>query len=312
MTTEAPDSAAVSDDEFSNAFEDATAEAPAPAAEAPAPAAEAPAPAAEAPAPAAEAPAPAAEAPAPAAEAPAPAAEETPEQLRARIAELDAALAAARTPVPAPVAQQPKPQAAPDPAPAPEQVPVYTKEEEGAIAKYREDWPDIAAAEALVRRKEYREIVAYVFEQVQASIAPVMEYYQTRSGRDQYADILSVVPDYDAVRDKAVAWAQADTQPAYMKDAFAKVIAEGTPADVADLIARYKKDVGYSAPAAPVPAPATAMPAAAVKPVAALSPAAQKAAGTLTVVKTSRSVQTEGSDPNDFDAAFAEATRAAR
>ena len=219
-------------------------------------------------------------------------------------------MAAARTPVPAPVAQHPK--AEPAPTPAPEQVPVYTKEEEGAIAKYREDWPDIAAAEALVRRKEYREVVAYVFEQVQASIAPVMEYYQTRSGRDQYADILSVVPDYDVVRDKAVAWAQADTQPAYMKAAFAKVIAEGTPADVADLISRYKKDVGYAAPAAPAPAPATAMPAAAVKPVAALSPAAQKAAGTLTVVKTSRSVQTEGSDPNDFDAAFVEATRAAR
>jgi hypothetical protein len=56
-------------------------------------------------------------------------------------------------------------------------------------------------------------------------------------------------------------------------------------------------------------APPAVVPAAvgAVKPSAPLSGAAIKAAGTLKVVKTSRSVQSESADPNDFNAAFSEA-----
>lgn len=225
------------------------------------------------------------------------------EDYKARIAELEAQIAAkASEPVAPQVQAAPQPVAA---APAPE-VPLYTKDEEATITKYREDWPDIAQAEELVRRKEYREVVQYVFDQVTAMVAPVMSYYQNRSGKDQYSDITALVPDYDQVRDKAVAWATADTQPAYLKAAFSKVVAEGSPAEVADLIARYKKDTGF------VAEQPKAVGAVQPKPQAPLSEPAKKAAAALTVVKSSRSVQSEAADPNDFDAAFAEATRAIR
>ena len=226
---------------------------------------------------------------------------ETPEQIRIR--ELETALAEAKkTPVAAaPVVDKPV-----------EAPPLYTDDETASIAKYHKDWPDIAQAEALVRRKEYAEVVGHIFNEIQKAYGPVLEYYQTRSGRDQYTDILGLVPDYDAIRDKAVAWATADTQPAYLKTAFAKVIESGSADEVADLVARFKKETNYVAPASASPAatPAATSGGAVVAPKTptVLTEAAKKAAAKLSVVQTSRSVQTEGPDPNDFDAAFAEAT----
>lgn len=323
-----PTEVAAADDDFSKAFDELTlptGTAPAPAAAAaditdvvakaePAPAGAAPAAGdagAAAPAPAAAAePAPAAAAPA-VPEAPAPANPEpvvNPE-IAALQAEI-AALKAAQTAAPAP--------AAPTPEPAPAAVPVYTDAEAAIIAKYKEDWPDIQAGEALVRRAEYRELVGYVFDQVRQQLAPVMEFTQSQSGRTQYSDLVALVPDYDAVRDKTLEWINA--QPAYLKAAYQAVADTGTPADVADLINRFKKETGYvsptqSAPAAPAAAaPAAAAPAAkpaTAKPAAALPAAAAAAAANLRVVKSGRTEPgTAAADPDDFDAAFAEFSKA--
>ncbi len=185
-------------------------------------------------------------------------------------------------------------------------TPSYTPEEQAVLAKYEADWPEIAKAEKLARRAEYQDVVAHIFAEVQRVYSPLLDYYQNRSGKDHYAEIIDLVPDYSTVRDKAVAWATAETQPAYLKAAFEKVIAEGSPADVADMVGRFKAATNYAAPAGTVVAPASG--AAPVKTVAPLSEPAKKAAANLSVVKTSRSVQSEGADPNDFDAAFAEAT----
>ena len=201
-------------------------------------------------------------------------------------AELDALKAAqAAQPAPAPVAEQ---------APAPE-APLYTADETAALAKYQEDWPDISKGEALLRRAEYKELVQYVFQQVEARFNPVLEYVQEAAPKTQYSEIVRLVPDYDEVRDKTLAWV--DTQPAYLKAAYQSVTQNGSAADVADLISRFKKETGYhavapTAPAAPV-APA-------------LPPAAQKAAAKLAVVPTTRTGQTAGKDENDYDGSFAE------
>lgn len=213
------------------------------------------------------------------------------------MAQLEAELAALKTakeaPPPAPA------------APAPAEQPVYTADEQAIIDKYRTDWPDIAQGEALARRAEYRQLVSYVFDQVRQQIEPIQQFATRQQGRTQYDDIVELVPDYDDVRDKVLEWVE--TQPEYLKAAFKKVAAEGTPADVADLITRYKKETGQAEPAAAAPAAAPAAPAApaAAPAAAALPPAAAAAAKSLRVVKSGRSEPTPGSDPNDFDGAFA-------
>ena len=188
-------------------------------------------------------------------------------------------------------AAQPKPAAE-----AP--VDIYTADEKTVLAKYKEDWPDIAAAEALARRAESRELVSYVFQQVESKYAPALEYVNNRSGHDQYSDIVALVPDYDAVRDKTLAWVA--TQPDWLKAAYTKVAEDGTPAEVAGLINLYKKENNIAAPApTPTPAPVPAAPV-----VAAITPAAKAAAAKLTVVKSGRSeAGTATEDP--CDSAFA-------
>ena len=290
------------EDDFANAFAALNTPAdPAPADPAPAdPAPADPAPADPAPtdpAPVDPAPVdPAPADPAPVDPAPAPAAPD----VSAEIAGLKAQIEALKTAAPA---ASPAP-ADPDPAPAA----VYTPEEQASIDAYRAAWPDIQAGEALVRRAEYRELVGYIFEQVRGQLDPALTFYQSQQGRTQYSDIVSLVPDYDAVRDKTLAWV--DTQPEYLKKAYQEVANTGSASDVADLINRFKKDTGYAAPAAAAVPPAAALPAAAAAPPAAALPAAAAAAVSgLRVVKSGRAEPAAAADPNDFDSAFVEFTK---
>jgi hypothetical protein len=180
-----------------------------------------------------------------------------------------------------------------EPAPA---APLFSADETAALAKYQEDWPDIAKGEALLRRAEYRDLVGYIFQQVEQRYAPALDYMNSRSGHDQYSDITALVPDYDAVRDKAIAWV--DTQPAWLKATLQKVTSDGSPEEVAGLIAMYKKETGYAVPVTPL----IVAPAAKAAPV--LPPAAKKAAVSLAAVKSGRSEQGTAEE-DDFDSAFA-------
>lgn len=209
-----------------------------------------------------------------------------------RIAELEAQLAARPAiPAVAPVATGPVAPAA--------AAPIYTADEAATIEKYQKDWPDIHAGEALVRRAEYRDLVGYIFEQVRSQLDPLVALSQTQQGRTQYTDLVQLVPDYDDVRDKTLAWV--DTQPAYLKKAYQEVANGGSPSDVADLINRFKKETGYAAPAT-VAAPVAAAPAAP----AGLPAAAKAAVATLRVVQSARSAPSAGADPDDFAGAFKE------
>lgn len=225
----------------------------------------------------------------PTAEVPAPAID-----YAAEVARLNSELEEARKAPPAPA---PAPAAAVEP-------PVYSADESAAITKYKEDWADVARGEELIRRKEYKELVGYIFDQVKQYTAPMADFVETRSGKDQYTDIVGLVPDYDAVRDSAIAWV--NTQPEYLKKAYTDVVANGTAKDVADLITRFKKETNYAAPvkagattvAVPIPAPVAGMPAA--------DPKKAAAAAGLKLVAGKRSEQSDGPDPNDFAAGFAE------
>jgi hypothetical protein len=186
----------------------------------------------------------------------------------------------------------------PEPAPAPIAQPdLYSAEEKEALTAYEKDWPEIARAEALRRRAEYREMLAYVFNEVAKVTTPLEQAIAAVSTSTYERDIYDLVPDYDEYRDATIAWAQDKSQPAYLQAAFNHVIKEGTVEEVADLIGRYKQAKGITAPAAP------AQPA---KQDTELPAAAKQAAASLAPVRSKRSSVISSGSPSDFDGAFAE------
>lgn len=241
-----------------------------------------------------------------------------------QFAALQAELAALKKQSAAP-AEQPRTE-----QPRAEPPPLYTADEQAVIEGYLKEWPDVAKGEALMRRAEYSQLVKYVFDQFAPRLDALESSQTSVSTRTQYQDIVSLVPDYDTVRDATLAWI--DTQPGYLKSAYQKVAEEGSPQDVADLITRFKKETGYVAgrtgtsatpatPAAAAPAGtgATAAPTGSAQAAgaqgaaasagavsASLPAAAQAAAAALKPVKTTRSEPVSSPDPNDFDAAFKE------
>lgn len=184
------------------------------------------------------------------------------------------------------------------PAPAPaapvaEAPALYTAEEESFLTSYQKDWPDVAKAEALVRRAEYRDLVGFVFREIAAQLNPLTQTVQVLSERTHFSDLTNTVTDYNDVRDKVVEWV--DTQPVYLQVAYKHVIQQGTVEEVADLIGRYKQATGT---ALSPPAPVAKDPE--------LPSATKQAAASLAPVSSKRSVVPQQDDPNDFESAFAQ------
>lgn len=180
---------------------------------------------------------------------------------------------------------------------APEQpASPYTEDEVAFVQNYIKEWPDVHRAEALIRRGEAQQLLNFVFNEVAKEIRPMMEQVQVLAQRAQLTDLTTTVPDYDVVRDQVIDWV--DTQPAYLQDAYKRVIDNGSVAEVADLIGRYKRETGVPATqVAPAPAPK--------KPDTELPPATKQAAAALAPVSSKRTVIPQAVDPTDFEAAFA-------
>ena len=190
--------------------------------------------------------------------------------------------------------EQPKPQ----PQPQPEPQEVYTAEEKAVLAKYVEEYPEIAAAERLSRRQEYQTIIAYTLNEVVGMIAPVMRAQQDMLAERHLQNLQTGIPDYsDELVDKVAEWA--DKQPSYLRKAYLDVIQNGDDQDVKDLVARYKAETGTpqmqkpAAPAAPAAKPE-------------LPAQAKKAAAALAPVRSQRSGGAPQVQPTGFDDAFAQ------
>lgn len=193
--------------------------------------------------------------------------------------------------------RQPQQESKPAPAPTQEaptqEQAVYTPEEQAFLAEYEKDWPDVAKAEALRRRAEYRELVGYVFNEIAREFGPLMENMHTLLQRTQLQDIREKVQDYDTVRDNVLAWVE--KQPAYLQSAYKHVIQQGTPDEIADLVGRYKREVGGGTTSSTTRKSETELPS-----------ATKQAAASLAPVSSKRSAVIQGTDPNDFDGAFSE------
>jgi len=190
----------------------------------------------------------------------------------------------------------PEPQEAQQPEAQPEPE-IYTAEEKKLLEDYRKDWPDVAKAEALSRRQEYHQLVQHVFTEVSKALMPINDTVQTLSERSHLQELESNVEDYGDIRDKVVEWVE--TQPAYLQNAYNHVIEQGTATEVVDLIERYRRETGATAPTAAPPATAPR------KKERNLPEATKKAVASLAPVSSKRSVIPSRDDPNDFDGAFA-------
>ncbi len=198
------------------------------------------------------------------------------------------------------VKDRPAPAAAPTPEPEPE---LYSAEEKALLAKYEEEWPDVARAETLRRKGEYRELVGYMFREVAGPLGPLLERVDALAQRTHLSDLQTRVSGYEDIRDKVVDWVE--TQPAYLKAAYTQVVNQGTVDEVADLIDRWRKETGVA-----VTPPPRAPAAPARKAEAELPPAAKQAAAALAPVSSKRSAVVAGVDPEDFDSAFRMAAEA--
>lgn len=230
---------------------------------------------------------------------PTPAPVETPTPTPAPVDDVAARLAAAE----AELEKLRNPTPTPSPTPAPVESPLYSAEEQALLDGYMKDWDTVAKGEELRRRAEYRQLVGYVFEQVNARYGHVLQYVEARSPKDQYTDIKSLVQDYDQVRDPAIEWAM--KQPPLMKATYERVIKEGTPEEVRELIDTFKKATGQAA--TPTPTPAVTPTATGMTPATAANDTATEAAkAALKPVATQRTEPAQPADPNNFDDAFKE------
>ncbi len=222
-----------------------------------------------------------------------PAAGEDDDALLQRLADLVKKQPAAETP-PTQPATQPAAPAEPEP-------PVYTQEEQEFLTTYEKDWPDVARAESLRRRSEYRQLVSFVFNEVAGYLKPHLEQLEVMATQTHLRELESKVSDYDTVRDAVVEWA--GQQPNYLRAAYQHVIERGTTEEVADLIGRWREATGQGQqPSAPAPKAKTTE----------LPPATKQAAAALAPVGSKRTAPAAGIDPSDFSSAFDAAAAAVK
>lgn len=185
--------------------------------------------------------------------------------------------------------------------PPPQQPPLLGQEEVAALQEFQKEWPDVAKAVELQQRVLAHQVIDYVFKEFAKEITPRLSQLEDLAERDHFEDIYTYVPDYDDVRDRVIQWVQ--QQPPVAQRAYAPVVQQGTPDQIAWLVDEWRMKTGqqqqqpvyqqqqtYQQPAPPQ----TRQPSAAVR----------QAAAALAPVSSKRSAVIRTDDPNDFDSAF--------
>jgi hypothetical protein len=185
---------------------------------------------------------------------------------------------------------------------------LLTAEEMAVVRKFEEEFPDIAKAQMIQRRAEYKQIVGHTLDQVQKyvgeQIEPLAKLLANLAERTHVGDLQKEVPNYDKL-DVATLAAWVKTQPAYIRTGMDEVMRSGSATDVKDLVTRFYKETGTTPPAA-TPAAKTPEETAAA---AAVDAKTKKAVAALAPVVTKRSSVAAAAEPADFDGAFAAAAR---
>lgn len=204
-------------------------------------------------------------------------------------------------------AQAPPAQAAVPPPPVQQAEPeLYNADEKAALARFDEDWPDVAKASQLRMRGELTAAVRHVFQEIKRVYDPLItQALQSTASLEDHTvvgEIRKGHTDYnEALHAEVSAWV--GTLKGMQRRVYEAVVEAGEPDEVIDLISEFKKATGRAVPAIPAKS-AVATPAGKVTNI---SEAAKKAAKAMGVVEGKRTATTAAVDPNDFDAAWAEA-----
>ena len=188
-----------------------------------------------------------------------------------------------------------------------------SEDETAAIAALEKDWPEAhKAVNSILRQREHgikklftdtlREVIAHVYKDIGA-----LQGSAVSSEEDRHFSALSRAnPDLDELippgkEDEGPLKQWVDSQPSIYKGALTRVYNEGTTAEMLELISTYRQATGKMTPGADPDAAAKAKEEAEVE-------KARKAAGLAPVPSKRTTVRTAQPDPNNFDAAFEEAT----
>lgn len=199
--------------------------------------------------------------------------------------------------------QRPQPQPEPQRQAEPQ---MFSQEDIDFLNNYAQEYPDIARAEALNRRKDILDAVRFVFSEVNKAVAPTQAIAQQLAQRTHMGDLQRLVPDYNVTREQAIEWAR--QQPDYLQPSYFHVIQQGTPEQVADFTARMRASLGAATPVvngnghAAVAASAVQRQTVAVQQE---TPAQKRALAALAPVATKRSgISSDALEPSDFEGAF--------
>jgi hypothetical protein len=194
------------------------------------------------------------------------------------------------------------PEKTPEREPAPEYVP-FSKDELTLLQQYEQDFPDVAKAELIRRREEYRQLANYMNSAWEQKYNALAEQVENLAVHTQVAQLKEEVPEYsDDLVTKVEQWAA--KQPTYLQKAYQDVIASGTVQEVKDLVTRFKAETGYTGQATAPTAAAAPARSPAPKKEPELPPAAKQAVAGLAPVSSKRSAPIAEPDLNDFDSAF--------
>lgn len=182
-----------------------------------------------------------------------------------------------------------------------------TPEAKASVEKFRADWPDDWRAVQSMYQSEVQAQVANahnaLVKQLNSVLAPLFQSAERTEVNSHNGAIRAAHSDYETVLPAVRGWVA--EQPSFLKAAYDAVLKGGSAQDVVDLVTLYKGAMGVSA--APTPA-LTPTPALRVVPAAkpGVDPAA--VAATAAVPAALRAKPAASADPNDFSAAFAEAS----
>ena len=175
---------------------------------------------------------------------------------------------------------------------------LYSADEIKILQAYEKDWPDHAAAMALLMRGASIAQRAQIFQEVGSVLQPQQQTLQELQAARQLSDLERTIPDYNEVRTPAATWAMTDPNiPPRLRATYKAVIDDGEVSEVKWLVDDWRKATGKAAPTG-------ATPAANVRPVSELSEAAKQAAASLAPIASKRTAVVTSADPVSFDDAW--------
>lgn len=190
------------------------------------------------------------------------------------------------------------------------QADYLTAEQNAAIDRFKQDWPDeYSALMPLFNAQVQSELTNYRADlnaELNQILAPLFQTVGTVEVNSHRNTLLAAHPDIDSLdTEKVREWI--DTQPAMFRPTMLAAFEKGTTRDVVELLTMYKQSTGVTsaAPATPASLAQTkpaAVPAAAKQPI---DPAAKAALAAVPAAQRQQPSARPGDD--DFDAAFAEA-----